>query len=340
MMPKATDARRARGLVFGVVAVPLVLLLVGGCSGALSSGPLSSLGPLPSAAGLASLRPSIEVSRQPAASTTPEPTARSPRPTATPAPTREPQPTKTPTPAPTATPTKAPTKAPTNPPQPTKTPTPAPTATPTPTPTATPTKTPVETEAATESATATSSATLLVIITGQPSSSSGGIPGWLWLVAAIAGVGVVAAVLAGQRRREAAQAWNARARSALSGVGTVQEALAHPSSLDPAEQESFRAAIGAARDHSVTFQQLAASAPSAEARQDAAAVGDALRVLATTTEIEMRGLAAGSLSTVESREAAEATRRTDVQAVAASAARLSQRIGPEPAAQATQESGG
>ena len=74
----------------------------------------------------------------------------------------------------------------------------------------------------------------------------------------------------------------------------------------------------------MTFQQLAASGPSQEAAQEAGAVGDQLRVLATTTEVELEGLSTGALAT-------EATRQTDVTALNHSIDRLATTVGvPSP----------
>ena len=79
----------------------------------------------------------------------------------------------------------------------------------------------------------------------------------------------------------------------------------------------------------MTFQQLAASGPSQEAAQEAGAVGDQLRVLATTTEVELEGLSTGALATVDARENAEATRQTDVTALNHSIDRLATTVGEQ-----------
>ena len=113
---------------------------------------------------------------------TPTPTR---TPTPTPEPTATPTPTPTPTPVPTATPTPlpTPTPTPTATPSPTPTPTPAPTATPTPspTPTPTPTATPVP----------------------EPPEPEMVVPGWIWVVVALAGLEAIVIVwlLALMRRR-------------------------------------------------------------------------------------------------------------------------------------------
>ena len=105
----------------------------------------------------------------PTATHTPEPTA-----TPTPEPTATPVPTATPLPSPTPAPTPAPVA--TSTPEPTATPTPEPTATPTPEPTATPSPTPSPVAAA------------------APPEPEGGLPGILWAIPVIVGLGVILAV--------------------------------------------------------------------------------------------------------------------------------------------------
>ena len=105
----------------------------------------------------------------PTSTPTPEPTA-----TPTPEPTATPVPTATPLPSPTPAPTPAPVA--TSTPEPTATPTPEPTATPTPEPTATPSPTPSPVAAA------------------APPEPEGGLPGILWAIPVIVGLGVILAV--------------------------------------------------------------------------------------------------------------------------------------------------
>ena len=120
----------------------------------------------------------------PPPTTTPTPTQ---TPTPTPEPTATPTPTPTPTPVPTATPTPlpTPTPTPTATPSPTPTPTPAPTATPTPSPTPTPTPTPTATPVP------------------EPPEPEIVVPGWIWVVVALAGLEAIVIVwlLALMRRR-------------------------------------------------------------------------------------------------------------------------------------------
>jgi hypothetical protein len=145
---------------------------------------------------------------------------------------------------------------------------------------------------------------------------------------------VGAAALTQRRNRmERERSWNARATTALTGVSGLQTTFARPSSLDPGEQQAFRGAVASARDYYATFQQLAETGPSQEASQEAGEVGDQLRVLATTTEVELEGLSNGALGTVEAREKAEATRQTDVTALNQSINRLSTTMGVPPPGQ-------
>ena len=121
----------------------------------------------------------------------------------TPVPTSTPAPTATPTPEPTATPTPDPTATPT--PEPTATPTPEPTATPTPEPTATPTPEPTQTPEPqiiivvepTVAPTATAAPTQ------SPATAGGGgsVPGLLWFIAVLAGVGILLAIFSYIRTR-------------------------------------------------------------------------------------------------------------------------------------------
>ena len=141
------------------------------------------------------------------------------------------------------------------------------------------------------------------------------------------------------RNKSGERSWNGRATSALSGVSGLQTTFARPASLDPGEQQAFRSAIASARDYTMTFQQLAASGPSQEAAQEAGAVGDQLRVLATTTEVELEGLSTGALATVDARENAEATRQTDVTALNHSIDRLATTVGVPPPGQSPESPG-
>jgi hypothetical protein len=150
-----------------------------------------------------------------------------------------------------------------------------------------------------------------------------------WLLIVIAAVVITLVVAALTRRakgRSAEASWKERARTALSGVAAIEATLGRPASLDPSDHEAMRRSIASARDQSVSFEQLAASAPDQALAQQAAATSDALRVLATSSEIEVEGLASGALNTVANREAAESDRRVHLQTVHQAADRLSQSV--------------
>ncbi len=150
---------------------------------------------------------------------------------------------------------------------------------------------------------------------------------WLWiLVAGVVIALLIAALTQRGRARSAEASWKERARSALSGVAAIEATLGRPATLDPADHEAMRRSIASARDQSVSFEQLAASASDQALAQQAAAVSDALRVLATSSEIEVEGLASGALNTVANREAAESDRRVHLQNLRQAADRLSQKV--------------
>jgi hypothetical protein len=150
---------------------------------------------------------------------------------------------------------------------------------------------------------------------------------WLLIVIAAVVISLVVAALTRRAKARSAEAsWKERARTALSGVAAIEATLGRPASLDPSEHEARRRSIASARDQSVSFEQLAASAPDQALAQQAAATSDALRVLATSGEIEVEGLASGALNTVANREAAESDRRVHLQTVHQAADRLSQSV--------------
>ena len=150
---------------------------------------------------------------------------------------------------------------------------------------------------------------------------------WLWIVLAAVVVALIVGALTRQgRARSAGASWKERARSALSGVAAIEATLGRPATLDPSDHEAMRRSIASARDQSVSFEQLAASASDQALAQQAAALSDALRVLATSSEIEVQGLASGALNTVANREAAESDRRVHLQTLRQAADRLSQTI--------------
>ncbi len=150
---------------------------------------------------------------------------------------------------------------------------------------------------------------------------------WLWIILAAVVIGLLVAALTRRGAARSAQSsWNERARSALSGLGPIEATLGRPATLDPADHEGVRRSVAGARDQSVTFEQLAATAPDQALAQQAAATADALRVLATSSEIEVEGLASGALSTLSDREAAEAERRAHLDALHQAADRLSQNL--------------
>ena len=150
---------------------------------------------------------------------------------------------------------------------------------------------------------------------------------WLWIVLAAALIALLIAALTRRGKARSAEAsWKGRAVSALSGVAAIEATLGRPATLDPADHEAVRRSIASARDQSVSFEQLAASTPDQALAQQAAATADALRVLATSSEIEIEGLASGTLSTVANREAAESERRVHLQTLHQAADRLSQNL--------------
>ena len=156
-----------------------------------------------------------------------------------------------------------------------------------------------------------------------PPPEDGEVSPWLWIVvAAVAIALLVAALTRRNRARSATASWTERARSALSGLESIEATLGRPATLDPADHEAMRRNVASARDRSVTFEQLATKAPDETLAQHAAATADALRVLATASEIEFEGLASGALSTLASREAAESERRVHLQALHQAAERL------------------
>ncbi len=130
-----------------------------------------------------------------------------PPPTPEPTATHTPVPADTPTPEPTATPTvivveATATPEPTATPMPEDTPTPEPTATPEPTPTPEPTATPepvviivVPTEVPSPTPTATAT------VAAGPPEGGGGVPGLLWLIVVIGGIGFILAVFSYMRTR-------------------------------------------------------------------------------------------------------------------------------------------
>lgn len=150
---------------------------------------------------------------------------------------------------------------------------------------------------------------------------------WLWIVLAAVVIALVAAALTRRgRSRSAESSWKERARSGLSGVASIEATLGRPATLDPSDHEAVRRSVASARDQSVSFEQLAASAPDQALAQQAAATADALRVLATSSEIEIEGLASGALSTVANREAAESERRVHLRTLHQAADRLFQNL--------------
>ncbi len=160
----------------------------------------------------------------------------------------------------------------------------------------------------------------------EPSEEEGTSP-WLWIVLAAVVIGLLVAVLTRRgAARSAESSWKERARSALGGVATIEATLGRPATLDPADHEAVRRSVAGARDQSVTFEQLASTASDQALAQQAAATADALRVLATSSEIELEGLTSGALSSLADREAAETERRGHVQALHQAAERLSQSL--------------
>lgn len=156
-----------------------------------------------------------------------------------------------------------------------------------------------------------------------PPPEDGEVSPWLWIVlAAVVIALLVGALTRRNSARSATASWTERARSALSGLESIEATLGRPATLDPADHEAMRRSVASARDRSVTFEQLAAKAPDETLAQHAAATADALRVLATSSEIEVESLASGALSTLASREAAEAERRIHLQALHQAAERL------------------
>ncbi|HEY6628040.1 MAG TPA: hypothetical protein VI193_03550 [Acidimicrobiia bacterium] len=150
---------------------------------------------------------------------------------------------------------------------------------------------------------------------------------WLWIVLAGLVIALLVGALAARGRARSAEAsWKERARSALLGVAAIEATLGRPATLDPSDHEAMRRSVASARDQSVSFEQLAASASDQALAQQAAAVSDALRVLATSSEIEVEGLASGALNTVANREAAESDRRVHLQTLRQAADRLSQKV--------------
>ncbi len=150
---------------------------------------------------------------------------------------------------------------------------------------------------------------------------------WLWVILAAVVIGLLVAALTRRgAARSAESSWNERARSALSALATIEATLGRPATLDPSDHEAVRRSVAGARDQSVTFEQLAATATDQALAQQAAATADALRVLATSSEIELQGLASGTLTSLADREAAESERRGHVQALHQAAERLSQSL--------------
>ena len=150
---------------------------------------------------------------------------------------------------------------------------------------------------------------------------------WLWVVLAAVVIGLLVAALTRRGAARSAQSsWNERARSALSGLGALEATLGRPATLDPADHEAVRRSVAGAREQSVAFEQLAATASDQALAQQAAATADALRVLATSSEIEVQGLASGTLSSLADREAAEAERRAHLGSLHQAADRLSQSL--------------
>ena len=155
----------------------------------------------------------------------------------------------------------------------------------------------------------------------------GGTSPWVWIVLAVVVIGLLIAALTRRgAARSAESSWKERARSALAGVATIEATLGRPATLDPADHEAVRRSVAGARDQSVTFEQLASTASDQALAQQAAATADALRVLATSSEIELEGLASGALSSLADREVAESERRGHVQALHQAAERLSQSL--------------
>ena len=155
----------------------------------------------------------------------------------------------------------------------------------------------------------------------------GGTSPWVWIVLAAVVIGLlIAAFTRRGAARSAESSWKERARSALAGVATIEATLGRPATLDPADHEAVRRSVAGARDQSVTFEQLASTASDQALAQQAAATADALRVLATSSEIELEGLSSGALSSLADREAAESERRGHVQALHQAAERLSQSL--------------
>ena len=150
---------------------------------------------------------------------------------------------------------------------------------------------------------------------------------WLWIIlAAVVVTLLVAALTQRGRSRSAESSWKERARSGLSGVASIETTLGRPATLDPSDHEAVRRSVASARDQSVSFEQLASSAPNQALAQDAAATADALRILATASEIEIEGLASGALGSVANREAAESERRLHLQTLHQAAERLLQNL--------------
>ena len=146
----------------------------------------------------------IRVGPDPTPTPTPESTATpTPEPTATPRPdpTATPRldPTATPRPDPTATPRLDPTATPR--PDPTATPEPQPTATPEPTSTAIPQPTTTPEPTATAEPDATPAPSVAPVEADETPESGGGLPGLVWLIPVIFGLGVILVVLVYIRRR-------------------------------------------------------------------------------------------------------------------------------------------
>ena len=161
----------------------------------------------------------------------------------------------------------------------------------------------------------------------EAASEEGEVSPWLWIVlAAVVITLLVGALTRGSKARSAATSWKERARSALSGLASIEATFGRPATLDPADHEAVRRSVASARDQSVTFEQLASSAPDQTLAQHAAATADALRALATTSEIEVEGLSSGALSTVASREAADSERRVHLQTLRQATERLTRSL--------------
>lgn len=178
---------------------------------------------------------------------------------------------------------------------------------------------PTETEAATETAPATPDE--------AAEDEGGGVPWWVWLLVALALLGLAGWLLA---RRSAAHrarhAWTERVDAAVERMNQPQNVLRRPATLVPADQEAVRRAVAELRDLSMTLSELASTAPDEVLGHLTADTGDALRALATAGEIENEGLAAGRLVTFEHRQDAEARRLTALRDVDDAVERLMTRL--------------